>query len=242
MGKLLGSSFSAEPWTQIMPSDFTIRPGTRQNVRVMTRVPREGVDHPHYYADLVLSGAYADGQSAGETRSTIELLNPTEVSNPAGSVEQISLSEGGEPNQYFVQARFVNIGNVHLEPTLRAFLLSPQGAQKRNIELTGEEGMLLPLNKRNYSAELNLKGIDPGFYALRVVATLAEDKQVKSQLPIRIENEQVTGADGKSELVSRVTVVDPATAELPKDLGTQMENEESATPSGEKEKSAGTAG
>jgi hypothetical protein len=242
MGELLGASFSAEPWTQITPSDFTIRPGTRQNVRVMARVPREGVDHPHYYADLVLSGAYADGQSAGETRSTVELSNATAASNPAGSVERITLSEGDEPNQYFVQARFVNTGNVHLEPALRAFLLSPQGAQKRNIELNGEEGMLLPLNKRDYSAELNLKGIDPGFYALRVVATLVDDKQVRSQLPVQVEAEQVTGADGKPELVSRVTVVNSTKAGLPKDLGTQTENDGSATPAEEKQKSAGTAG
>jgi hypothetical protein len=240
MGDLLGTSFSAEPWTQIIPSEFTIRPGTKQNVRVMSRIPQDGVNHPHYYADLVMSGAYADGQSAGETRSTVDLSNKAIAAAPDGVVEQVALAEGSEPDQYFAQVRFTNTGNVHLAPTTRLFLLSAQGGQLRNVELTGDEGLLLPLNKRIFSGELSLKGIEPGYYALRALVEIADDKNITSQQPIRVEAEQLTGADGKTMTVSKVTLIYSKTPGRPEDMEKQMEGG-SAVPAGRQD-GKGSAG
>lgn len=218
MGDLLGTALSAEPWTEITPSEFTIRPGIRQNVRVVSRVPKTGVDHPNYYGDLILNGTYADGQSAGETRSTVHLSYARIESTPKGSVEQISLAEGGEPGQFFAQMRFVNVGNVHIEPTARLFVLSAQGGQVRNVELSSEEGPLLPLGKRQFSAELDLDGVAPGYYALRAVAQVASGQQAVGQQVIRVETEDLKGEDGKTVSAPRVTLVDPTSAEVPEGM------------------------
>src|SRR5690606_3880764 len=50
MGELLGEDLSAAPWTDVRPAELTIRPGQRRNVRLISRLPKEGADNPHYYA------------------------------------------------------------------------------------------------------------------------------------------------------------------------------------------------
>jgi hypothetical protein len=215
MGDLLGTALSAEPWTEIVPSEFTIRPGTRQNVRVMSRVPRDGVDHGNYYGDLVLEGTYADGQSAGKTRSTVHLSFSGIASMPQAVIEQITLAESDEPAEYFVQMRLTNIGNVHLDPSARVFVLSAQNRQLRNVPLTADEGPLLPLGKRTFSAELNVDGLEPGYYALRATAKIGGEKDVAGQQIMLVEMGGGVDADGKAVSVPRVTLVDPNTADLP---------------------------
>jgi hypothetical protein len=213
MGDLLGVSLSAEPWTEILPAEFTLRPGSRQNVRVITRVPKDGVDHANYYGDLVLTGSYVDGQSAGETRSTVHLAYSGVESKPQAQIEEITLAEGDKPSQYFAQMRLTNIGNVHMQPSARLFVLSAQGGQVRNVPLSGEEGPLLPLGKRTFSAELDFNGIEPGYYALRVKAKIAGDVESTGQQVILVETDEHVGDDGKAVSVPRVTLVDPATTD-----------------------------
>ncbi len=214
MGEIQGISFSAEPWTAIQPAEFTIRPGGRQNVRVVSRLPREGADHPHYYADLTLTGTYADGQSAGQTRSMIDLVNRQVDPAPEAMIDQFGLSEGDQPGHYYVEARLTNIGNVHLEPTARVYLLTPQGVQALGQPLSGDEGMLLPLNKRTYSAEIDLSALEPGFYALRANVALSPENEVVEQVVVQVDREEQRGPAGEVILVPRVTLVDPAAGGL----------------------------
>ena len=141
----------------------------------MSAVPKEGVDYPHYYADLVLSGSYADGQSAGETRSTIHLSQASVESKQDGVVEQISLAESDQPSKYIVDMRFANVGNIHLEPHARLFLSYRTRRPVRNIMLSAEEGSLLPLGKRSFSGELDFAGVEPGYYAMRARVGAADN-------------------------------------------------------------------
>jgi hypothetical protein len=210
LGELSGQELSAEPWTTVQPAKFTLRPGGKQNVRVISRVPNEGIAHPHYYADLVLSGSYADGQSAGEIRSTIHLSHAEVESKPNGVVEQISLAESDKPSKYIVDMRFANTGNVHLEPSARLFLLSAQGVQLRNVALSAEEGSLLPLGKRSFSGELDLEGLEPGYYALRARVGVAGNVEFNGQEIVLVETEEQVGQDGEAKPLTRVTVVDPS--------------------------------
>lgn len=242
MGDLLGASLSAQPWTEIWPPEFTIRPGSRQNVRVVSTVPQDGVDHSDYYADLVLNGTYADGQSAGETRSMVHLSYAAVESTPKGIIEQITLVEGDKPAQYFAQMRLTNIGNVHVEPTARLFVLTAQGGQVRNVALSGEEGLLLPMGKRTFGGELNLDGVEPGYYALRTTATIAAEMQVTGQQIILVETEERTGDDGKAVIVPRVTLIDPESEDIPEGMEMKAAGEPAA-PAGEQDKQApGDAG
>lgn len=223
MGDLRGSDLSAQPWTDIRPAEFEIKPGRWQNVRVISRVPREGAEHPNYYADLILHGTYADGQSAGETRSTVHLVNTGIESTTRAVVEQLSLAESDQPARFVVQMRVTNVGNVHLEPVTRALLLTAQGSLVTNQALSGEEGALLPLGKRTYSAELDFSGVEPGYYTLRGMVTLGMESEATKEQVLLVETQEVTGQDGSTASVPRVTVVDPATVELPEgnelDLG-----------------------
>jgi hypothetical protein len=213
-GNLRGIDLSAEPWTEIRPAKFTIRAGGRQKVRVISQIPKDGVPHPNYYASLVLDGTYADGQSAGQTHSLLHLANAREESTPGGVVEQLALSEGATPTQYIVQARLANIGDVHIQPIARAFLLTPQNQQVRVVPLGGDEGMLLPLGKRTYGAELDFAGVEPGYYALRAVFSLGGDQEVVKQHVVLVETQQITGEDGKAVTVPLVTL-DPEAAGFP---------------------------
>jgi hypothetical protein len=249
MGELRGSDLSAEPWTEIRPAEFTIKPGRWQNVRVMSRVPREGVDHPNYYADLVLNGSYVDGQSAGETRSTVHLTNADAPSTKDAMIEQVTLAEGDTPTQFIVQMRVANVGNVHVEPTTRALLLNAQGGLVTNQALSGEEGALLPLGKRTYSATLDFAGVERGYYALRAMASLQVGYDVTKQLVLQVERGEIAGADGEKASVPQVTVVDAASVELPEgskiDFGetpaVAADNTTGSVPAGEDGESGGTS-
>jgi hypothetical protein len=210
MGELKGAELSAEPWTVVRPAQFTLRPGRRQNVRVMSRVPREGLTHPNYYADLVLKGAYADGQSAGETKSTIHLLNAKMTALVDGTIDQLSVAEGEDAARYVVQSRLTNIGDVHVEPTIRVELKTSQDQLVRNETLIGDEGPLLPLAKRTYSAVVDFSGVEPGYYALRAVASLADDREVAKQQVVLVQRaEDPEGGAG----AVHVSVVESATIE-----------------------------
>jgi hypothetical protein len=213
MGELSGVALSAEPWTIVQPSTFTIRPRGRQNIRVISRIPREGVDHANYYAELALTGQYADGQSAGETRSTVHLANRQIDGDPTGAVEQLTLAQGDEPDQYFVQIRFANLGNVHVDPLARAYVLNPQGTQLRSVALSGDEGMLLPLGKRNFSGELNLAGLEPGYYALRGTVAMTTERSAARQQVIQVADEEITDENGEKSMARTVTLLDAEAVE-----------------------------
>lgn len=206
MGDLMGVDLSAEPWTEIRPASFTIRPGRRQSVRVISRIPDEGIQYPNYYADLVLEGVYANGQSAGTTHSTIHLANSDQGSTPDVVVEQLELEQGESPTGYFVQARIANVGNVDILPLARVYLMNARGTRLRNVALSGEDKMLLPLSKRTYSADLDLGGLEPGYYAVRSVFGLEPGKEVTRQLVIRLDLEEHAGADGETTFAPVVSI------------------------------------
>jgi hypothetical protein len=214
MGQIRGTDLSAQPWTEIRPAEFTIRPGGRQNVRVISRIPEDGVQYPNYYASLVLKGVYPDGQSAGETRSTLHLANVRGESRADAVVDQLSISEGPTPTQYIIQSRIANIGNVHILPLARAFLLTPQGRQTVVTALAGDDGMILPLGKRTYGAEIDLAGVEPGYYALRVTFDLGDDKEVSKQQVVLVGTQEIVGPDGQKVVVPMIAV-DPDATEFP---------------------------
>jgi hypothetical protein len=215
MGEILGTALSAEPWTEIRPTNFTIRAGGWQNVRIVSRVPRDGVSYPHYYADLVLEGTYSDGQSAGETKSKVHLANARLNSQVDGVIEQVALSLGEEPSQYFVELRFANTGNVHFDPPVHAYVLNARGVQIRDVFLSGEQGTLLPLGKRTYSGELDLAGLEPGYYALRLSVGL-DDKIVAKQHVLLVEKGYGEGGDTTGDGL-RVTLLEPDSVDVPEE-------------------------
>ena len=190
MGNMMGEELSAADWTDIRPNEFLIRPGQRRNVRVMSHLPREGVAHANYYADIVLSGRYEDGQSAGDTRSLLHVRQEAIENRPVAMIERISLSEGDVPGLFYAQLRFLNIGNVHLEPTGMMQLISEEGALLSTRRLAGEQSALLPLDSRDLAAEFDLSDLDAGNYVLRATAESGADLRIVQEYLLSLSSEE----------------------------------------------------
>lgn len=214
-GDVMGSSFSAETWTDVRPSSFTLRPGGKQNIRVTSAVPRENATQPHYYADIVLSASYEDGQSAGTTLSTIHLANGTVVDTNSGIVDQLQLSEGIDPAHFIVTARFLNVGNTDVTPKISVDVLANGNETVLTSSLSGDPGILLPLGARTFSEELDFSAVAPGEYAMRATAQFATNSAVK-ELRVSVFDEPVEGVEGA--FAKRVTILDGQTdIEAPSD-------------------------
>lgn len=196
LGDIRGDEMSAQPWIQVRPESFVSRPGVAQNILVMSRVPNAGVLHSNYYADLVMTGQYEDGQSAGTTHSLLQLSNHSVESIRSGVISELSLAEGDEPGAYYAEVRMMNSGDVHVEPAGRIFLVTAQGRQVRNETLAGADSALLPLGVRDFGAEMNLSGLAEGYYALRASFTLGglADAEVRRQEILHIipDGEDIT--------------------------------------------------
>jgi hypothetical protein len=212
MGTFRGTDVSAAEWTSVRPSAFTLRPGRTQRVRVVSSVPKGELLHPNYYADLVLTGTYPDGQSAGETRSTIRLANDAAETVVNGSISSVTMAEG-DAAKFVVQVRFVNAGNIHLTPTAQVALLTPQGGSVLGSRLEGEARPLLPLGRRDFSGELDFSGVEPGSYVLRSVVSIGDGRDVVKQMVATVE--LATDGEGTTETVPVVTLLDPESGPVP---------------------------
>lgn len=205
LGSVKGTDMSAQPWTEIRPAQFQLRAGARQNVRVISRIPDEGAQFPNYYASLVLKGTYTDGQSAGETNSTLHLSNSQGSSVVDASISQLLISEGTSPTNFIIQSRLANTGNVHIQPVARVFVVNPQGQQVSAASLEGEEGMILPLGTRSYSAELDLSTLEAGYYAVRISYLLEGGLELVKQQVLHVEMLGLEGPDGDAMTVPSIT-------------------------------------
>ena len=194
-GNLRGSELSAEPFTTIQPAAFKLRAGGAQNVRVVTALPRDGAEYPFYYADLVIKGEYGDGQSAGETHSSIRIANSSVTPLVDGQIEQVSLALGENPATLVAQMRFANVGTADVLPASRVEIATLQGRGLRNVRLDGDAGALLPLHKRVFSGEIPISGLDAGEYLL-TATIVAGDKSFEKRFGLEITEEELTSANG----------------------------------------------
>lgn len=181
MGDVLGEALSAAEWTQVQPAQFDLRPGQNRNVRVVSRLPRDGSVYPNYFADIVMRGSFGDGQSAGETRSSLRVSVQGVEQTISGVIDRMALSLGGEPSMHIVQARLVNNGNADVTPNMRAELISAGGAVVGTWRLEGAQGRLLPLGLRDFAAEIDFGDFAAGAYFLRVVADIGTASAVVRQ-------------------------------------------------------------
>lgn len=203
MGEVAGDDLSAAPWTEIRPAELTLRPGQVRNVRVMSRMPREDMVHAHYYADIVLSGRYEDGQSAGETRSRLTLRQQQIDLSPMAILDRMSIALDDDDSAYIVQTRLVNTGNTDIAPQIRAELINATGNVVDRWDLTGEAGRLLPLGIRDYAGSISVASVAEGNYILRVLAGNEGDRLAERQMPVRID---ITGDE--DEPVAELTAIE----------------------------------
>ncbi len=142
MGELRGDALSNAKWIRLSPAKFRIRGGGRQNVRVVTSMPKEE-QHAHYYGDLILRATYPDGQSAGITKSLIMVRNVQAEGDPKATLQRVSLADG-EGSDYILSARAVNTGNVHFSPACHALLVTGIGQTVAKAALSSGGGLCSP--------------------------------------------------------------------------------------------------
>jgi hypothetical protein len=166
-----GDDLSCAEWIEVTPSEFEL-PGFRsQNIKIVSKMPEGGMDYRGYYADLNLYASYADGTNAGMTSAQVCVVNRQVTSNPMVSARDVKI-ENTEPSKYIISARFVNEGDVHVSPKCEAQLVQTNGSPIKTGIMTceGKSPVMLPLEQRDFSGDLDLTYIEPGYY--RVEARL----------------------------------------------------------------------
>ncbi|MEI7837808.1 MAG: hypothetical protein WCK05_15515 [Planctomycetota bacterium] len=156
---------------------------------MIAKMPKADEMQANYYGQVSLRATYPDGQGAGETRTLVCVATKGVESKPAAQVAKMTLA-AVEGAKYAVQARFANIGNVHFKPKSRAVVVTGQGQSVTEIELAGEEGLMLPLETREFSGVVDFEKVEPGEYALKVTMDCGSGQGAAERMPLRVSIEE----------------------------------------------------
>lgn len=190
LDKLKGEDLTCAEWVEVVPQNFTLRPGGRRIIRVMARLPKNLEMHANYYAALGLRAVYADGQSAGETRSLVCVQNAKMEARPVAQAVKVSLA-AEEGSKYIVRARFANVGNIHFTPRCKATVEKADGTPVLETALSGQTEVMLPLGTGDFSGILDFSRVEAGVYRLTALIDYGrEAKPVSKILPVRVSVEE----------------------------------------------------
>jgi hypothetical protein len=163
---VVGQELGCAQWLEIAPKTFKLRPRGRQTMRIVAKMPNPGPQHPCYYAMLALQSRYPDGQDAGVTTGYICVDNQKVQATPFVHPLRLSL-QLQESEKYIVVARFGNFGAAHFTPRCRAMALTPDATPMARTVLSGEAGLMLPLQVRDFSGVIDFSGFPEGVFRLR---------------------------------------------------------------------------
>ena len=189
-GNLRGPDFDCSDWVKVSPQRFTLHGKRRQNLRILCSMPKTGLLHPNFYATLTMRTRWPDGQTAGTTKARLCVVNKKGQGNPRIMNQQLTLSESS-PNHYLVTARFSNIGDTHVLPDCRAVLSivdDVANTPRARFLLSSEKrrGIMLPLEKRNFTGVLDVSRVPPGMYRLTVILTGENGESAQGQTAVRV--------------------------------------------------------
>jgi hypothetical protein len=209
-GGVAGESFGCSEWVAVEPQQFSLVGHGNQNLRVVAKMPNPPATAlANYYAIIKLTATYADGKPGGVTTARLCIRNRTvqpraEIGNLVWTIAQTS------PSRYLASARFINNGDAHVLPKCRAALISPgDGSIWTRIVLSSEgpesQGMLLPMDTRNFSGVLDVSNVAVGLYRLIALLEYPGGSVMKS-----IAVEVVDGPTGKiANVLSGDRVAEP---------------------------------
>jgi len=188
-GELNGEDLACAEWVKVVPDEFTLHPGRRQNIRIVAKTPRAEAMHANYYATVGLWARYTDGQNAGVTKALISVRNKNVQAKPALQPMKLTIATE-EASEYAIVSRFGNIGNVHITPKCTARLTTAVGRTVVSILLAGKPGSMLPLEVRDFSGVLDFSKLATGTYRLDAILeyTTADGVtgRASSAIPIRV--------------------------------------------------------
>ena len=192
-GELKGEELTCAKWVKIMPDKFTLRGGARQNIRIITDMPKAESIHANYYSRLNLRATYPDGKNAGEVAGLLCVKNKKVDSKALGQIITMTLAETDEPSHYAVAVKITNAGNIHINPACNAAIITDEGKTVAKIPLIGLTNLMLPMEFRDFSNILDFSGLSEGTYHLWVNFEYARNDVVSNELPLKVS----VGADGK---------------------------------------------
>lgn len=193
MGSVKGSDFSCAEWVRVETEKLTLPPGRQRNIKIVAAVPKD-CGQPNYYATILLRAHYPDGQSAGETKVMLWVKNLKMESEPRAQASDFSIAQT-ETSKYALTAKFVNIGDVHFEPTCSVKILASSGEVVKEVRLQGEEGLILPLETIQFSEVIDFSKIESGQYSL--IAEMEYGKETaQKMMGIEVRTE-----DGKQVVI-----------------------------------------
>jgi hypothetical protein len=165
-----GDDLSCADWVTVEPRQFTMRGYSRQNLRVVARMPKGASQYPCYYGTLRLRGSYADGQPAGMSETYICVQNKQVTSAPLVGATVLTIAETS-PSRYLVTAGYMNGGETYVTPgcqgvlsvagqagvtTYKRFMMTSEGL--------GPKKLMLPFEARVFTGVLDVSEIPAGKY------------------------------------------------------------------------------
>jgi len=187
-GELKGVDLSCAQWLRVSPAKFTLRGGGKQNVRLIAQMPKDAVTRSNYYGLLVLKASYPDGQSAGTSTSLVNIANAEVEPAPAAQIDELTLA-GGDASAYIIRIKTANVGSIHFTPKCRAALLGGTGQIVGQAVLSGEPGIMLPLQTRTFSGEMDFKDVEVGTYSLQASLSFAAGEAATKQILLDVSVE-----------------------------------------------------
>jgi len=188
VGAFRGEDLDCTSWLDVEPSEFNLPSYSQQNIRIISKMPNPEAMHACYYALLGLFAAYPDGQNAGLKIANIcvlnRQLNTRPMVRPGGPVGLAVQTE----SKYIVTSLFTNYGDIHFTPQqCRAVVTNIAGAAMSQELLRSERsGLMLPLESRHFSGELDFSNYPEGYYRLQVSLEYGPEQVATNQVGLRV--------------------------------------------------------
>jgi hypothetical protein len=194
-----GQDLDCTGWLKIVPDRFTLQGEEgRQNLQIIAMMPDPAATYPCYYSLLSLWATYPDGQRAGTTTAPICVRNSNIVAQPEARGLRVDIQDLGQSN-YLIAAKFGNFKTIHFAPiTVKAAVVMTTGAAgdtgipRASIFLSGDPGIMLPFETRQFSGVMDFSVIPADTYLLVGRLEYAPGQFARSQklIQVSIEGEQ----------------------------------------------------
>jgi hypothetical protein len=195
VGQLSGDMLSAAEWIDVRPKQFSMRPGGRQNVRVTSRFPADGLEHATYYATMGIRTVYPDSQTAGDRELLMTLANRDVDPKVEVAIDRFDLAIQ-EDAKHVMQVKIANLGSVHVEPIVTVDVTDSTGRLQAQHDLDGTTSFLLPMGVAQFTDVINWDLYDPKVYTLSARVHIGGSVVAEEDLKVA-----VTESDGGSRLV-----------------------------------------
>lgn len=193
VGDVKGEDLDCTSWLKVIPDQFTLQgEGGRQNLQIIAVMPNPVATHPCYYAMLALWATYPDGQQAGVTTMPICIRNTNIQAQPKADGLKININDLGQ-SKFLVAATFANQETIHFAPiTVRAAVLQTSdasGVPRTGAYLSGDPGLMLPFEIRQFSGVLDFSSLPADTYQLVGRLEYAPNKFARTNKIIRVSIE-----------------------------------------------------